>query len=126
MVHKAERGLFELRQGRALHVTAPQPGGSVLAAAVEGLGNERLEELRVLDRGLRLVVTHHRGQAMGLANGGPPRHLSLKLDPATTPAEIQRLATAVGPKFGKSAAGALDVRPASAGETAALGLARIR
>jgi GTP cyclohydrolase II len=125
MVHKAERGLFELRQGRALHVTAPQPGGSVLAVAVEGLTNERLEELRVLDRGLRLVVTHHRGQAMGLANGGPPRHLSLKLDPATTPAEIVRLATALGEKFGKRAQGALDVRPASAGEAAALGLARI-
>jgi GTP cyclohydrolase II len=125
MVHKAERGLFELRQGRALHVTAPQPGGSVLAAAVEGLTSERLEELRVLDRGLRLVVTHHRGQAMGLTNGGPPRHLSLKLDPAATPAEIQRMATALGEKFGKRSRSALDVRPASAGESAALGLARI-
>jgi GTP cyclohydrolase II len=125
MVHKAERGLFELRQGRALHVTAPQPGGSVLAVAVEGLSNVRLEELRVLDRGLRLVVTHHRGQAMGLTNGGPPRHLSLKLDPSATPAEIQRLATALGEKFGKRAKGALDVRPASAGEAAALGLARV-
>jgi GTP cyclohydrolase II len=125
MVHKAERGLFELRQGRALHVTAPQPGGSVLVAAVEGLGNERLDELRALDRGLRLVVTHHRGQAMGLTNGGAQRHLSLKLDPAITPAAIQRLATAMGDKLGTRAAGALGARPASSGENAALGLARL-
>jgi GTP cyclohydrolase II len=125
MVHKAERALFELRQGRALHVTAPQPGGSVLVAAVEGLGIERLDEMRALDRGLRLVVTHHRGLAMGLANGVPARHLSLKLDPETTPAAIQRMATALGEKLGTRAAGVLGVRPASAGETAALGLARI-
>jgi GTP cyclohydrolase II len=125
MVHKAERGLFELRQGRALHVTAPQPGGSVLVVAVEGLGNQRLDELRALDRGLRLVVTHHRGQALGLTNGGTPRHLSLKLDPEATPAAIHRLATALGEKLGARATGALGVRPASAGETAALGLARI-
>ena len=44
MVHKAERGLFELRQGRALHVASPQVGGSVLVAAVEGLTAERLEQ----------------------------------------------------------------------------------
>lgn len=125
MVHKAERGLFELRQGRALHVTTPQEGGAVLVAAVEGLAQERLEQLRAVGGNLRLVVTHHRGQAMGLTNGGPPRHLSLGLEEDATPAKILRLATASGEKLCARTAGALDVRPASAGEIAALGLARI-
>lgn len=123
MVHKAERGLFELRQGRALHVTSPQPGGSVLVAAVEGLDEGFLAQLRLLDRPLRLVLTHHRGQAMGLTNGGPQRNLSLRLEAEATPASIHALATALGEKLG--AAAPADVRPASAGETAALGLARI-
>lgn len=121
MVHKAERGLFELRQGRALHVTSPQPGGSVLVAAVEGLGERLLADLRTLDRPLRLVLTHHRGQAMGLTNGGPQRNLSLRLPEDATPADIHRLATALGATVTKGH----DVRPASAGETAGLGLARI-
>ena len=125
MVHKAERGLFELRQGRALHVIAPQPGGSVLVAAVEGLDAERLVELRSLDRGIRLVLTHHRGQAMGITNGGPARHLSLRLDPEATPEQIHLLATALGEQPSARTVAGLDVRPATAGETAALGLARI-
>lgn len=123
MVHKAERGLFELRQGRPLHVTTPQPGGSVLVVPVEGIGLERLAELRTLDRPLRVVVTHHRGQAMGLSNGGPPRNLSIRLEEDATPSTIHRLCTALGDKLGSLSA--LDVRPASAGETAALGLARL-
>src|SRR3954468_13708435 len=121
MVHKAERGLFELRQGRPLHVTTPQPGGSVLVAAAEGLTDELLNRLRSLDRPLRLVLTHHRGQAMGLPHGGPQRNLSLRLEEDATPASLQRRAAAQGEEVTHGH----DVRPASAGETAGLGLARI-
>jgi GTP cyclohydrolase II len=117
MAHKAERGLFELRQGRALYVT--DPGSSALVAAVEGLTEERLEQLRELGADLRVVVTHHRGHAMGLANGGPPRHLSIGLERDATPEAINRIAVAARP------AGDLDVRPATNTETAGLALARL-
>ncbi len=116
MVHKAERGLFELRQGRALYVT--DPGSSALVAAVEGLTVDRLAQLRELGMDLRVVVTHHRGHAMGLPNGGPPRHLSIALGPAATPASIQRLATALRPT------GHVEARPATSAEAAGLALAR--
>ena len=39
-MHEAERGLFDLQQGRPLHVMPPRghaPEGAVLLAAVEGL-----------------------------------------------------------------------------------------
>ncbi len=117
MAHKAERGLFELRQGRAVYVT--DPGSSALVTAVEGVTGERLEQLRELDSGLRVVVTHHRGHAMGLANGGPPRHLSIGLDRDATPAAIHRIATAAQPL------GQLEVRPATTTESAGLTLARV-
>lgn len=71
---KAERGLFDLRQGRPLFVAVnggeDQPDRGVLVAPVEGLDEEMLERLRTLGCGpLRLVVTHHRARAMGLSLG---------------------------------------------------------
>jgi GTP cyclohydrolase II len=117
MAHKAERGLFELRQGRALYVT--DPGSSALVAAVEGLTEERLEQLREIGSDLRVVVTHHRGHAMGLANGGPARHLSIALAADATPESINRIATAMRP------AGQVAARPATGTEAAGLALARI-
>jgi GTP cyclohydrolase II len=116
MAHKAERGLFELRQGRALYVT--DPGSSALVAAVEGLTEERLEQLREIGSDLRVVVTHHRGHAMGLANGGPARHLSIALGTDATPESINRIATAM------RATGQLAARPATGTEAAGLALAR--
>jgi GTP cyclohydrolase II len=101
--HHAERGLFELRRGRALlilpasqgevlrpgrngaHPGIDGAGSPVLVAAVEGVGPELLARLRRLGEGeLRLVVTPHRGNVLGLTgdfstdrgpsdvNGGPP------------------------------------------------------
>ena len=101
--HHAERGLFELRRGRALlilpasqgeavlpgrngaHPGIDGAGSPVLVAAVEGVGTELLAHLRRLGEGeLRLVVTPHRGNVLGLTgdfstdrgpsdvNGGPP------------------------------------------------------
>ena len=132
MVHKAERGLFELRQGRALCVTTDDSTGSAVIAAVEGLGAERLTQLRSLGRPLRLLVTHHRAQVMGLVhtNGRVPPHQSLGLAADATPAEILLLATAaVGPAgAGLVMVGrvlTLDARPVSTAETAGLALARL-
>jgi len=117
MAHKAERGLFELKQGRALYVT--DPGSSALVAPVEGLSEERLEQLRELGSDLRVVVTHHRGHAMGLSHGGHARHLSIGLGRDATPQAIERIAIESRP------AGELDVRPATATEAAGLALARL-
>ena len=66
MSHKTERGVFELKQSRILCVTDVGSGTCALVAAVEGLRMESLEELRSLGEPLRLVVTAHRGRAMGI------------------------------------------------------------
>ena len=116
MAHKAERGLFELRQGRALYVT--DPGSSALVVAVEGLTDERLEQLREIGPDLCVVVTRHRGHAMGLANGGPARHLSIKLEPDATPAAVHRIATGTRPPRN------IETRPTTNTEAAGLALAR--
>ncbi|MCH1571306.1 MAG: glucans biosynthesis glucosyltransferase MdoH [Longimicrobiales bacterium] len=71
----AERGLFDLRQGRPLLITdkhatrqTSTPSSGVLIAAVEGLEEAGLDRLRVLGmEPLRLVVTAHRVRAMGLS-----------------------------------------------------------
>lgn len=71
----AERGLFDLRQGRPLLITdkhatrqTSTPSSGVLIAAVEGLQEAGLDCLRGLGmEPLRLVVTAHRVQAMGLS-----------------------------------------------------------
>ena len=70
-MHEADRGLFDLRRGRPLHVTTGSgqaPDGAILLATVEGLTHQTLEQLRDVDRGpLRLAVTQYRAYAMGLA-----------------------------------------------------------
>jgi GTP cyclohydrolase II len=69
-MYEAERGLFDLRRGRFLYVTAPDGPASdraVLLATVEGLNRDTLDGLRRVGRGpVRLAVTHHRARAMGL------------------------------------------------------------
>lgn len=75
--HHAERGLFELRRGRALLITpgetspeGPRHGKNtpILAVAVEGVGSELLELLRSLGQGpLQLILTTHRGNVLGLS-----------------------------------------------------------
>lgn len=124
-MHEAERGLFELRRGRPLYVTAPNgrtPDAGVLLAAVESLSRETLDRLRRLDGGhVRLAVTHHRALAMGLRGGLPPRSMSVALPGAAGPDEILRLSSAIG----NYAADALDLQDASAPEVGGLTLARL-
>jgi GTP cyclohydrolase II len=126
-MHEVERGLFELRRGRALYVSSPTPAASALVAAVEGLRGETLEQLRSLGHPLRLVVTHHRGRTMGLAakNGRVPPHLSLGLNGYKSPSEILQLAIASAAQLSPRPAEWLDVDPASAAETAGLALTHL-
>ena len=124
-MHQAERGLFELRQGRPLYVTAStelceQPG--MLLATVDTLSRQTLESLRRVDTvPVRLAVTYHRARAMGLANGGPSQDLSLKLNVETRLEQILQLCTTAGDHSGL----ALDPRPATVPEVGGLTLARL-
>jgi GTP cyclohydrolase II len=118
MAHKAERGLFELKQGRALCVTHAAPGAFTLVVAVEGLVEDRLEQLRSLGAPLRLVLTPHRARAMGIVNEDEA-NLSLGLGAAETPETILGLAMAR-----KVALPGPDVRPATDAESAGLMLTR--
>jgi GTP cyclohydrolase II len=95
-----------------------------LVASVEGLTPGLLEELRALGRPLRLLLTHHRGDAMGLSvpNGATPSHLSLALEEEATPEDILRLATFPGPIYRSKEL--LDLRATTGPEAAALALVR--
>ena len=126
-MHKVERGLFELRRGRALYVSSSAPAVSALIAAVEGLQDQTLEQLRSLGGPLRLVITYHRGRAMGLAakNGRVPPHLALGLNGDASPSGILRLATASAARLSQHPNEWLDVGPASAAEAAGLVLTRL-
>ena len=123
MTHKAERGVFELKQGRALYVTDAAQGACALIAAVEDLGLDRLEQLRSLGPPLRLVVTHHRGQAMGIAAREGEANLSCGLAFGETPETILALATAQRPAQAGSVL-RFDARPATCTEAAGLALTR--
>lgn len=126
-MHQAERGLFDLRQGRPLYVTgssgsAEDEEAGVLLATVETLSRQTLESLRQLDtKPVRLAVTHHRARAMGLTNGGAPRDMSLGLNGETQPEQILRLCTAAG----DSSARGGDLRAATMPEVGGLTLARL-
>ena len=136
-MHEADRGLFDLRRGRTLHVTTGSghgPDSAVLLATVEGLTHQTLAQLRDLDRGpLRLVLTHHRAQAMGLAPAPPTgqvpdrssgRHtgeVSLGLIGETSPDQIWRLSSGLRPQT----TGTMDLRAASDLEIGGLTLARL-
>jgi GTP cyclohydrolase II len=133
-MHHAERGLFELRRGRLLYISAPVPPvpngdgpghapsvGAVLVASVEGLRPETLEQLRRLGLGpLRLILTRHRALAMGL-EPAPGPEVSLELNGRSSPAQILHLSSAAG----KTALADLGLRGASPGESAGLALARL-
>ena len=136
-MHEAERGLFDLRQGRPLHVatgSGQAPNDAILLATVEGLTHQTLEQLRGVDSGpLRLAVTHYRAHAMGLAPAPPAGQVhdrsagrytgdvSLGLNGETSPDQIWRLSSGLGPH----ATDTLDLRAASAPEIGGLTLARL-
>ena len=140
---KAERGLFDLRQGRPLFVVAPdgspRTGAGVVLAPVEALQPETLDRLRELGTGpLTLVVTRHRARAMGLVrpggNGdkppllpvggnGRPTAMGVHLNGEQDPESILRLASAAQPA---TTAHTHDgVRPATRAEEGGLTLARL-
>ena len=136
-MHEADRGLFDLRRGRPLHVTTglgEAPDDAILLATVEGLTHNTLAQLRGLDRGpLRLTVTQHRAYAMGLcpvppagqvhdrANSRHTGDVSLGLHGETGPDQIFRLSSGLG----ADAADTFDLRTASPSEIGGLTLARL-
>ena len=124
-MYEAERGLFDLRQGRPLYVTAAgerQTAPGALLAAVEGLARPTVQQLgRIAGGAVRLAVTHHRTRAMGLSIGDRRAPVSLRLNDVSSPDEIVRLATAPG----AWAAHVRDVREASAAEAAGVALVRL-
>ena len=91
IMYNAERGLFDLRQGRALLVTSDGSDGRAgagaphrILAAVEGLTSDQLDRLESWASGpARLVLTRHRVAAMGLVpetrNGDGSRAYALSL-----------------------------------------------
>lgn len=124
MAHKAERGVFELRQGRALCVTdAPGRPWSVVAA-VEGLGSASLELLRSLGEPVWLVVTAHRGRAIGIRGHEGEADLGLQVGADESPESILELATDRRPTNLSSRVG-LATAMASPAQSAALGLVRV-
>ena len=121
-MHDVERALFDLRQGRALHVSAPDAAGALIAT-VDGLVSPTLEQLR-LGGPVRLAVTPHRARAMGLLadprGDHVPRGLSLALN-GEGPDQILRLSSARGTFSTET----LDPRAATAPEIGGLTLARL-
>ncbi|MFW5904965.1 MAG: glucans biosynthesis glucosyltransferase MdoH, partial [bacterium] len=152
-LERVERALFELQRGRPLLVADSEGSEDWLLAAVEPMGPGALSFLKEhgSPESLRLVVTHHRARAMGLApsanggsldrsgapsasngasalrNGGPTPtgggwSLGLRGNGATPgPERILHLSSALDPGL----APPHDVRPASGPEAAGLDLLRL-
>ena len=125
MSHKTERGVFELKQGRILCVTDVGRGMCALVVAVEGLGTESLERLRSVGEPTRLVVTAHRGRAMGIDSQEGGAGLGLTLNPDETSETVLGLAT--DPATARSSGSRLymGARPATRSESAGMALARL-
>ncbi len=123
MTHKTERGIFELRQGRSLCVTDDARDVCALVAAVEGMSPRQLDELRSLGAPLRLVLTLHRGRALGIGERSGTSDLSIPVGSAETPASLLALATDRTPAAAKGRG--TDQRPATRAESAGLALVRL-
>ena len=118
LMYHAERGLFELRKGRPLYITESASSGA-LVVPVDGLALGVLEELRGFGL-LRLVITSHRAQSMGVGSNGTSPGFSLSLN-GEGPEQIVRLAS----ENHVAGSGAHDVRPASNIELAGMMLVRL-
>ena len=116
-MHHAERGLFDLRQGRPLYITASEQSAALIAT-VDGLAPDALALLRRIGS-LRLAVTCHRAESMGFVPHGA-LGLSLSLN-GEGPEQIFRLASTNG----AIDASQHDVRPATVVELAGVTLARL-
>ncbi len=131
-MYNAERGLFDLRQGRPLLVTGGRsegamPDGDAMLVAVEGLTSDQLDRLRaVASEPPVLVVTGHRAAAMGLAvangNGSSPRALAFPLPERVSLQRAVELSCAPAPLVGVSA---LERRSPRSAESAGLALVRL-
>lgn len=134
-MYNAERGLFDLRQGRALLVTEGRfeeeggdaPARARILTAVEGLTSDQIDHLRSMGSGSpRLVVTRHRVAAMGLsperANGSGGRAFSLALPPDAGLHRIVELSCAATPV---PQADDVELSGASGAEEAGLSLVRL-
>ncbi|MGB1840438.1 MAG: glucans biosynthesis glucosyltransferase MdoH [Longimicrobiales bacterium] len=133
-MHNAERGLFDLRQGRPLLITdrramlpASSPATGVLVAAVEGLDPEGLDRLRTMGtEPLRLVVTAHRLSAMGLSpeqsNAVPSGSYSITLRQNVELHEVLELACSADADHEASAR---TLSSAASAEAAGLSLVRL-
>jgi GTP cyclohydrolase II len=117
-MYQAERGLFELRKGRPLYITQSASGGA-LVASVDGLMPGVLEELRLFGA-VRLVITSHRSESLGIGSDDTSPGFSLSLN-GEGPEQIVQLASA------HKAIGSddHDVRPASITELAGMTLVRL-
>jgi GTP cyclohydrolase II len=128
-MHQAQRGLFDLQRGRPLYVASPTEeglAGGALLATVEGLTTQTLEQVSSLDEGrVRLAVTSHRVEAMGLFTNSHGRKartaMSLTLAGQTTPAELLRISSSIW----SHQLATFDVRQASSAEVGGLTLARL-
>lgn len=134
-MYNAERGLFDLRQGRPLLVTEEQGGprsgrpSATLLAAVEGLDSGRAESLLSLGAASpRLVLTRHRLAAMGLTpygNGTAPSATgtcALQLEADASLHRLVELSCAAIPSGGTEG---LKPAPATPAEEAGLALVRL-
>ena len=132
-MYEAERGLFDLRQGRPVYV-APSNGAvgpeepGALIAAVDGLGGAALDALR-RQGPIRLALTGERAASMGLGNALPDGEregetagapISVALNGENTD-QIVHLASAHRP-FGSND---IDYRAASPVEAGGLRLVRL-
>ena len=114
-MHQAERGLFDLQQGRSVYISTPANGEkskAVVLATVEGLTSRSLDRLTDFGSGrIRLSITGYRAEAMGLLpRGSQPRDLSLGIRGDTNPESLLCVASATG----DHSRSIFDVRSASA------------
>lgn len=91
-MQQAERGVFDLRRGRPIHLY--EADGGILTVAVETMVQAQSEELAALTGASpRLVLTARRARVMGLhAHGGAA--VSMLLPAGATSADILALASA--------------------------------
>lgn len=130
-MYNAERGLFDLRQGRPLLVTgrasaAGSGAGDTLLTAVEGLTSAVLDRLPSMGSGSpRLVLTRHRVAAMGLSpsNGHGPvvGGFAFPLDAGVGLEHVVELSCAAFP-----IPGATTLEPEEATEAEQAGLSLVR
>jgi membrane glycosyltransferase len=133
-MYNAERGLFDLRQGRPLLITdvrssrkSDGPLGGVLITAVEGLDPTGLDRLRAMgSEPFHLVLTTHRVTSMGLSPADvqavPSAHYSLTLGRGIGLDAIVELACGPGSEVFHSADA---LCPAASAEVAGLSLVRL-